>query len=61
MSFGFGGSNVITLLERANKLRDRFADAPSQLRAISSECVAGFLYTSVSVNGQLIKLLKICG
>ncbi|KEZ41846.1 hypothetical protein SAPIO_CDS6652 [Scedosporium apiospermum] len=37
MSFGFGGSNVITLLERANKLRDRFADAPRQLRAVSSE------------------------
>jgi hypothetical protein len=40
MSFGVGVGDFIAVLDKANKLRDRFADAPDQFRAISSEYVA---------------------
>jgi hypothetical protein len=39
MSFGFGVGDVIAILDKAKKLRDRFADAPAQFKAISTEYV----------------------
>lgn len=37
MSFGFGVGDFITILDKASKLQDRFADAPIQFKAISNE------------------------
>ena len=39
MSFGFSVSDLVTLLQLANKIRKEFADAPSQFKAISDEYV----------------------
>ena len=37
MSFGFGISDFITILQLANDIRKEFVDAPSQFKAISDE------------------------
>lgn len=37
MNFGFGAADFIAVLEKVNRLRDSFADAPAQFRAISRE------------------------
>lgn len=37
MSFGFGVGDFITVLQLANKIRERFVDAPEQFEAISDE------------------------
>jgi hypothetical protein len=37
MSFGFGITDFVTLLQLANKTRERFVDAPAQFKAISNE------------------------
>lgn len=38
MSFGFGVGDFLAVLELANKIRKQFADAPSELQAITAEC-----------------------
>jgi hypothetical protein len=37
MSFGFSIGDFITILQLANKIRERFVDAPEQFKAISDE------------------------
>jgi hypothetical protein len=37
MSFGFGVGDFLAVLQLANKVRERFVDAPSQFQGISSE------------------------
>jgi hypothetical protein len=37
MSFGFGVADFITVLRLANKIHERFVDAPEQFKAISDE------------------------
>jgi hypothetical protein len=37
MSFGFGISDFIAVLQLANQVRGRFVDAPEQFKAISKE------------------------
>jgi hypothetical protein len=37
MSFGFSVGDFITVLQLANKFRERFVDAPEQFEAISDE------------------------
>jgi hypothetical protein len=37
MSFGFSVGDFITVLQLANKTRERFVDAPKQFEAISDE------------------------
>jgi hypothetical protein len=37
MSFGFGISDFITVLQLANQIRAGFVDAPDQFKAISDE------------------------
>jgi hypothetical protein len=37
MSFGYGVGDFIAVCQLANQLRERFADAPSQFKAISNE------------------------
>lgn len=39
MSFGFGLSDFIAVLQLADKVRRRFIESPSQLQAISGEYV----------------------
>jgi hypothetical protein len=39
MSFGFGVSDFITVIELANKLRREFVAAPSQFKNIANEYV----------------------
>jgi hypothetical protein len=40
MSFGFSVGDFIAAIERCNKIRREFVDAPSQFKAISDEYVA---------------------
>jgi hypothetical protein len=37
MSFGFSVGDIVTVLQLANKTRERFVDAPEQFEAISDE------------------------
>jgi hypothetical protein len=37
MSFGFSVGDFVTVLQLANKIRERFVDAPEQFEAISDE------------------------
>jgi hypothetical protein len=37
MSFGYGVSDFIAVLQLANNIRKQFVDAPSQFKAISDE------------------------
>jgi hypothetical protein len=37
MSFGLSVGDFITILQLANKIRERFVDAPEQFEAISDE------------------------
>jgi hypothetical protein len=37
MSFGYSISDFIAVAQLANKIRQRFVDAPAQLKAISDE------------------------
>jgi hypothetical protein len=37
MSIGYGVGDFITILQQANKIRERFVDAPGQFKAISDE------------------------
>jgi hypothetical protein len=39
MTVGFGGGDFVAVLDKANQLRDRFANAPAQFKAISREYV----------------------
>lgn len=39
MSFGFGVSDFVTVLQLANRVCQRFVDAPEQFKAISDEQV----------------------
>jgi hypothetical protein len=39
MSFGYSVGDCIAICQLANQLRDRFADAPYQFKAISNEYV----------------------
>lgn len=39
MSFGFGVGDFLAVIGLVNKLRQDFASAPPQLKAISDECV----------------------
>ena len=39
MSFGFSVGDFIAAIKLANKIRKEFADAPSQFKDISDECV----------------------
>jgi hypothetical protein len=40
MSFGYGVSDIITLLQLANTIRERFVDSPEQFKAVQNEYVA---------------------
>lgn len=37
MSFGFGVGDCLAVLQLANRIRERFVDAPEQFKAISKE------------------------
>lgn len=37
MSFGYGAGDFIVVAQLANKIRQRFVDAPAQFKAISDE------------------------
>jgi hypothetical protein len=37
MSFGLSVGDLVTTLQLANKIRERFVDAPEQFKAISDE------------------------
>jgi hypothetical protein len=37
MSFGYSIGDFITILQLANKIRERFVDAPEKFKAISDE------------------------
>jgi hypothetical protein len=37
MNFGYSVGDFITILQQANKIRERFVDAPGQFKAISDE------------------------
>jgi hypothetical protein len=43
MSFGFAVGDIMTMLDKSNKLHDQFADAPNQFKAISNEYITNFL------------------
>jgi hypothetical protein len=49
MSFGCSVGDIITVLQLANKIRERFVDAPEQFKAISDESV-----TAMATYGMLI-------
>jgi hypothetical protein len=37
MSFGYSVGDCIVIVQLANKIRERFVDAPEQFKAISNE------------------------
>lgn len=37
MSFGYGVSDILSLLQLANKIRQRFVDSPNQFKAVQNE------------------------
>jgi hypothetical protein len=37
MNFGFSVGDIVTVHQLANKIRERFVDAPEQFEAISDE------------------------
>ena len=53
MSFGFGVSDFIAIIELANKIRKEFVNAPSQFKDISDEyaVLAAFLSNADSIDG----------
>lgn len=55
MSFGFGVGDFLAVIELANKIRKRYADAPTKLRDISYEVESlSILLSDVSVRADTV-------
>jgi len=59
MSFGFSVGDFITVLQLANKIRQRFVDAPDQFKAISDEWVTPAVSVQILIWFNRVRSLSI--